>query len=190
MFWGIDREEWLVLWSGVLGAVISASVAATIAVLVLTRSNKHQRAEAALARERAATADIVAAATAFNTAIGKGADRLGGIHLEFTAAAFRWQMEAKGLDFTFTLLIWSTLFGEVVRKANTASAGSETRKAWLALLAEAASIFILFCSDWHRLAAKERVKRVRALDKSRVELEARVAALAGVDAPALSADSS
>lgn len=43
MFWGIDRPEWFLLWSGILGSVISAGVAALVAASVLVRSNRHQR---------------------------------------------------------------------------------------------------------------------------------------------------
>lgn len=42
MFWGIDRPEWFLLWSGILGAVVSAAVAAWVASRVLVRSNRHQ----------------------------------------------------------------------------------------------------------------------------------------------------
>ncbi|MCC3276410.1 hypothetical protein LJ753_11065 [Arthrobacter sp. zg-Y20] len=51
MFMGIDRDAWISLWAGALGAVpaavMSAAVAAWVAVTVLNRSNAHQRLIAA-----------------------------------------------------------------------------------------------------------------------------------------------
>lgn len=57
MFLGIDRPEWFLLWSGVLGAVLSAGAAAWVAVRVLTRSNRHQRE---LAEEAAVQQALIA----------------------------------------------------------------------------------------------------------------------------------
>ena len=50
MLWGIDRDAWISVWSGALGAipaaVLAAAVAAWVAVTVLNRSNLHQRQQA------------------------------------------------------------------------------------------------------------------------------------------------
>lgn len=60
MFMGIDVDGWMQLWNGVIGAALSAVLAALVAVFVVWRTNKHQSslAETALAaqREDAATA--------------------------------------------------------------------------------------------------------------------------------------
>lgn len=60
MFMGISEGDWLELWSGFIGALVSAVLAALVAVLVVWRTNKHQSglAKSALAaqREDAATA--------------------------------------------------------------------------------------------------------------------------------------
>lgn len=55
--WGIKEDVWVQLWSGTVGAIVSAGVAALVAVLVLTSSNAHQRklaAEAARKQEKTA----------------------------------------------------------------------------------------------------------------------------------------
>lgn len=84
MFWGLDRDAWIGLWSGVIGSIVAAGVGALVALMVVTLSNRHQsalaerallesrqqakaqleeqRREAGKAREVAAVADFVAAA--------------------------------------------------------------------------------------------------------------------------------
>jgi hypothetical protein len=63
MLWGISAADWLELWSGTIGALVSAVAAALVAWLVVRATNKHQGeiAKAALKaqREDAATALIV-----------------------------------------------------------------------------------------------------------------------------------
>lgn len=67
MFMGIDRDAWISIWAGALGAipaaVISAAVAAWVAVRVLNRSNLQQQRLAARAvaheKKRAAVAALL-----------------------------------------------------------------------------------------------------------------------------------
>ncbi|MDD7834994.1 hypothetical protein [Paenarthrobacter sp. AB444] len=42
--WGIGQEGWLQLWSGFIGSVTGAIAATLVALLVLRRTNRHQRA--------------------------------------------------------------------------------------------------------------------------------------------------
>lgn len=59
--WGIKEDVWIQLWSGTVGAIVSAGVAALVAVLVLTSSNAHQRklaAEAARKQEETANRQL------------------------------------------------------------------------------------------------------------------------------------
>lgn len=42
MLWGLGPESWLQLWSGVIGSIVGAIGAAVVALLVLSRTNRHQ----------------------------------------------------------------------------------------------------------------------------------------------------
>ena len=183
MLWGIDRPEWLVLWSGVLGAVISASVAATIAVLVLQRSNRHQqllveqqqamqRAEAALSRERLATADIMSAVGGFRTAAEASLDAIQEQGLAFHAAAFRWHIEVDGVDLVTALLPWSNVMSNAANRQYVAKTKGdrETAKAWSDLLLEATARMLSFALVWHREPDTREVELKRlAENKNRME---------------------
>jgi len=65
MFWNITADNWALLWSAVIGAIIAGGSAAAVAMVVLRKTNKHQtlqadrelafqkaQADAALAREQ------------------------------------------------------------------------------------------------------------------------------------------
>lgn len=42
MFWGISADNWALLWSAVIGAIIAGGTAAGVALWVLGRTNTHQ----------------------------------------------------------------------------------------------------------------------------------------------------
>lgn len=50
---GISSADWLQLWNGVVGAALSAVLAALVAVFVVWRTNKYQGKQSALARSDA-----------------------------------------------------------------------------------------------------------------------------------------
>lgn len=122
-FWGISEGVWVQLWSGTLGAVVSAGVAAWVAVSVLKRSNRtqqdlvvlqlrEQRREASEVREKAAVADTIAAAMGLAPACRESRDA---VHREtalLRSALVRWRLELGSSKLGAELQRWeSTLLG-------------------------------------------------------------------------------
>ncbi|MDK1360299.1 hypothetical protein QNO00_08475 [Arthrobacter sp. zg-Y1219] len=126
-FWGIERDEWIELWAGLLGAVpaavLSAAVAALVAVFVLGRSNRHQQAlveeqlkvqrnEAALAGEKAAMADLIAITNRFvSYGVGTDPDLIRRATVSFTAASYRWALETGDRNHASVLLSCASVLG-------------------------------------------------------------------------------
>lgn len=115
MLWGLDRDAWISIWSGTLGAipaaVLAAGAAAWVAVMVLSRSNKHQqdlveqqlsaqRTSVALEREMSAMAEVLAAASKF-TYLPYDASRADAMEqiAGFRAAVYRWALETQEMKF-------------------------------------------------------------------------------------------
>lgn len=113
--WGIQEGVWVQLWSGTVGAIVSAGVAALVAVLVLTRSNAHQqklaaegmarqkelaehqlaeqREEAGRVRERAALSEVVFATEWLFVVIDAPTDEIDRHFPVLLAAMARWRIE-------------------------------------------------------------------------------------------------
>lgn len=190
MFWGIDRNEWLVLWSGVLGASISASVAATIAVLVLVRSNRHQqelverqlvehRREASISREKTAVADVVETANGFLAAAESGLDDIQSQTLAFRSASFRWQMEIDDLNLVLDLIQWANVLGDAAQGRYLAERVPEQKEEfneWSGVLTESISTVFAFGLTWYRLPS-ERMAAIKNFKASRAAMEQRIKAI-------------
>lgn len=59
MFWGLDGNQWLQLWSGTIGAFVAALIGGFVALGVVRLTNGQQRKIAAEAREINAISEIV-----------------------------------------------------------------------------------------------------------------------------------
>ncbi|MDN4611927.1 hypothetical protein [Arthrobacter burdickii] len=99
MLWGIDTNSWAQLWSGVIGSFIAAIVGGLVALLVVRLTNSHQSKIAAVGRERAAAADLLAATNGILKMYDEGKHKVRELVVEAQAAAFRWAMDTthKGL---------------------------------------------------------------------------------------------
>ncbi|WP_341394049.1 hypothetical protein [Arthrobacter sp. G119Y2] len=121
--WGITEGVWVQLWSGTAGALVSAGVAALVAVVVLRRSNRHQQAlveeqlevqrnESALAREKAAMTDLIGITNKFiSYGVGTDPDLIRGTTVSFTAASFRWALETGDRNHASVLLSCASVLG-------------------------------------------------------------------------------
>lgn len=130
--WGIEESVWVQLWSGTVGAIVSAGMAALVAVMVLTRSNTHQRklaaealahqkalgeqqlaeqrAEAARVREQAAIAEVIIAAEQFMHVSRESTEELTRHLVVFQSAVARWRVElGPGSPLTGELMNWITV---------------------------------------------------------------------------------
>lgn len=130
MLWGIDRDAWISIWAGALGAipaaVLAAAVAAWVAVSVLNRSNRHQqglvekqvseqRRLAVVEREMSAMAELLASASKFtylpyDATQAEVMEQIAG----FRAAAYRWALETREMKF----------LGELERSSQILAVGS------------------------------------------------------------------
>lgn len=61
MLWGIDRSEWIQLWSGGVGAFVAALIGGLAALLVVRLTNRQQGLEASKGRQIAAIGELVVA---------------------------------------------------------------------------------------------------------------------------------
>lgn len=164
MLWGIDRDEWVQLWSGGLSAVLSAAVAAIVAIVVLTRSSRHQqslverqldeqRTEAALTREKAAMADLMAAATRF-ISFDERYKHASVTELisAYIAATYRWALEADERDRTGKLVRCVKILGPcsfAESATGTASNSPVTAAEWGEIVSEIVGALSVFGLDWY-----------------------------------------
>lgn len=161
--WGIEEGVWVQLWSGTVGAIVSAGVAALVAILVLTRSSRtqldlvekqltEQRLEASRARARSATAEFVASVSDFRTAAIAGVDAVKNQSHEFVTAAYKWQLEMGTVDEILKLLAWDgTLVGLALRvQSDPEGHSDEEDRTWDAVLEEAISVLFAFGLSWNR----------------------------------------
>lgn len=194
--WGIEEDVWVQLWSGAIGAIPAALLAAWVAVSVLRRSNRYQqelverqlavqRQEAALSREKAATADVVAVANGFLSVLDEGPDAVQRQALAFRAACFRWQIEIEDLDLILDLVLWANVLadaanGHLIEKVTP---GSTIENEWRKALTASISSIFAFSLGWYRLP-DDRLNTVAGLKKRRGELEEQIKALSRKDATA------
>lgn len=157
-FGDISRSEWVQLWSGVLGAVVSSGVAALVAVLVLTRSNKvqrklaaealahqkaqgeaqlaEQRAEAARVREQAAIAEVIIATERFGIVSLEAMSDVRKHLPVFQAAAARWRVELGSGSMESELMTWTKILYEaacarvIERQGAEEGRGGDEQAAW------------------------------------------------------------
>lgn len=191
MYWGIDRAEWLLLWSGVLGAVVSAAVAALVATFVLVRSNKHQlklsleaaetqravalkqlteqRSEAARSREQAALAEVIVAVEQLVAMSPRPNGEVRSYSMAFKAAMARWRIELASSVMEVELRRWSRILTRKALGVSRAkeSGNSENFRAALNGLEVAASGLMSVVLAWpaadgaERAALQERLSALR-----------------------------
>lgn len=168
--WGIDEGVWIQLWSGVLGAGVSAGVAALVAIFVLRRSNKHQqllieqqlatqRASEVRSREKSAMAEILSSTHGFLRAMNEGNDAIAFQSAEFMTNVFRWSLEAadgqQSADSraSTTLRMFGNLLSDTasgVRKVVERDGwDSANRSPWGALFADTARAVTDFGMNWY-----------------------------------------
>lgn len=173
--WGIEEGVWVQLWSGAVGAIFSAAAAAAVAVMVLARSNAHQRklasealehqkilgeqqlaeqkAEAARVREQAAIAEVIITAERF-IPISRGSLNDVNDHLVvFQSAVARWRVElGVGSPLTDELLKWTTLHFVAARNRAAARSHGENEQADIAFghLSKAVTSLSTLALGWAR----------------------------------------
>lgn len=157
MFLGIDRPEWIELWAGLLGAIpaaiISAAVAAWVAVTVLSRSTKHQtdlakdqlaaqRSEAGDIRRKAVMADLLGVASGFTLAAEESPAAVQAQSVQFETATYRWLFEVDNDEHRDELFGWLELLWEPAwHLAMIADAPEDTRNEWSLFLNGAIGVF-------------------------------------------------
>lgn len=168
--WGIKEDVWVQLWSGTVGAMVSAGVAALVAIFVLRRSNKHQqllieqqiatqRAAEVRSREKSAMAEILSATHGFLRAMNEGEDAIAFQSAEFMTNVFRWSLEAADGNQSADSRASTTLrtFGNLL--SDTASGTRKVverdgwdganRSPWGALFADTARAVTDFGMNWY-----------------------------------------
>jgi hypothetical protein len=156
-FGGIDEGVWVQLWSGTIGAIVSAGVAAWVAVGVLRRSNrkqqelvelqlKEQRKEAEQARRSAVLADLLAAATGFMGASKVDPDAVVTQRFLFQTHAYRWELEGRDSTYRMEIFKWGTvLYVPAFALSKIGSAPEELRSKWTTFLEEVETDFSAGC---------------------------------------------
>ena len=184
MLWGIDRDAWISVWAGALGAipaaVISAGVAAWVAVTVLNRSNMHQqrlaqdqlaeqRAEAARERERAALAEVIFAAESLFLAANDSAERIRELIPVLQSAMARWRIEEGHAPMQSELMGWSSLLVDAADgRLNAKASGSpEEEEAARERLTDVAAEIVVVALIWPDSDAAERQKLRERMNKAR-----------------------
>lgn len=156
-FGGIDEEVWVQLWSGTLGAVVSAAVAAWVAVAVLKRSNRKQQElvelqlqkqglQAEQARRNAVLADLLTAANGFMTAAKVSPEAVEEQRLIFETHTYRWELEGRASDNRMEFFKWSAvLYGPAFALSSIPSAPKAIERKWTDFLKKVESNFTGGC---------------------------------------------
>lgn len=182
-FWGIEEGVWVQLWSGAIGAVFSAAVAALVAALVLTHSNANQRAlaqrqmaeqraEASRAREYAAAADVLASVEWLNVVSRRSPEAVSAQVSVLLAAIARWRVEMGKAPMERELREWSVvLIGAAEKTVAAAGLGDAERESAGEHMTDVAAEVINVALQWPSASAENRVLMQRHLAKVRSELE-------------------
>lgn len=200
MFLGIDRDAWISIWAGGLGAipaaVISAAVAAWVAVKVLNRSNKHQqklaaeaiahqkelgerqleeqRAEAARSREHAAVADVLTSVESLHFVNRSSLEAVSAQVSIFMAAIARWRVEMGKSPMERELREWSVLLiGAVGERTAAEELGDEEREGTREHMTDVAAELINVALQWPSASAETRVLMQKHLTEARARQERR-----------------
>lgn len=179
-FGGIQEGVWVQLWSGTIGAIVSAGVAALVAVMVLAGSNDHQRklaekqlaeqrAEAGLVRERAAIAEVMVACEGFLKASERSLAEVRNHLSLFQAAVARWRVELGNGEMQSELLRWNQVF--FIAAGNHALARGANREAF-DILSKAISSFTFILLAWPEADATGRCRLRTHLTEERDVIEA------------------
>lgn len=187
MFWGIDRDAWISIWAGALGAipaaVISSAVAALVAVLVLTHSNAsqralaqrqlaEQRAEGARSREHAAVADVLASVESLIVVSRSSPEAVPAQVSIFLAAIARWRVEMGKSPMERELREWSlVLIGAVGERVAAAGLGDAEREDAGEHITDVAAEIINVALQWPSASTETRVLMQTHLTKARARLE-------------------
>lgn len=200
MLWGIDRDVWISIWSGGLGAipaaVISAVVAAWVAVKVLSRSNEHQqklaseaiaqqkelgerqldeqRAEAARSREHAAVADVLTSVESLHVVNRSSLEAVSAQVSIFLAAMARWRVEMGKSPMEGELREWSVLLiGAVGGRVAAEELGDEEKEDAGEHMTDVAAELINVALQWPSASAETRVLMQKRLAEARARLARR-----------------
>lgn len=100
MFWGIDQQDWMQLWSGAIGSFVAAIIGGLVAWMVvkLTHSRQKQlveaqRRDAADDRERRIIGELLVAAHDMLDALWEGADALEKVRQRMSATINVWKID-------------------------------------------------------------------------------------------------
>lgn len=186
MFLGIDRPEWFLLWSGILGAVVSAAVAALVATVVLALSNRHQiklseeaaeeqrkivlmqldeqRSEAARSREQTALAEVLIAVEGLTMEMRSTEDVRAYVPT-LNAAMARWRIELGGGAMEREVMRWPMLLRRLALKVVF---GKESGAGWADEFARLGSAIEQLSSVVLAWQTADRERRAELHDKLRV----------------------
>lgn len=103
MFWNITADNWTLLWSAVIGAIIAGGAAAAVATAVLRKTNAHQaklarrqldeqRNQAELARRIDALAEFSSIVMSMAVKRDEGFNVLADMGMASNAALMRWEL--------------------------------------------------------------------------------------------------
>lgn len=152
MFWGIDRDVWSLLWSGVLGSFVAAVVGGLVALFVVRLTNAHQTRLSREAREKAAMAELEASATQFVLEYGRKTDTTPVMH-QMLAAAARWRIESANTELGDEIVEWPGFLVLLAVKAlDEKKSGTGSDEAQDRLRAGLARVQLI-CSRWYRPSA-------------------------------------
>ena len=206
MLWGIDRDAWIQLWAGLLGAipaaVLSAAVAAWVAVRVLERSNRHQkelagqqlaeqRNEAGEVRRKVVMADLLGTTSGFTIAAEDGTSAVQAQVVLFETNAHRWSFEVGGRDHLMELLAWNELLWEpAYHLAAFQGVPGTTRHEWSLFLNETIGAFASIAMALVTGQDPAGSEHLESMKSKREELESRwhddllVMSMSGASSPA------
>lgn len=165
MFWGIDRPEWVQLWSGTVGAFLAALIGGLVALAVVRLTNRSQARLAAEAREKAAIADLVAGSDRFLTEYRAGFTSIEPLAHLVEAAGVRWRMELSHEGMKAEIFRWPAILRNRARRAYEASSEGNSNTVEYEALLDAVAELRFAVMDWPSIDDKERDRMVRKLSR-------------------------
>ena len=166
MFWGLDGNQWLQLWSGTAGAFVAAVIGGLVALVVVNLANRHQSrisahqlrqqaADASRSRETRVIADLIVACHDMLAAVLVSDAELEAVRRRVYAFLVTWKLESSDPSLFKVVMGWPHWIMNAGNNARQ-SPKSEQRVKWHADFRERVGKFATAVEAWPNATADER----------------------------------
>ena len=152
-----------------MGTLVAAIVGGLVALLVVRLTNKHQSRLAAIAREKAAIADVIAGADMLLTEYSWGVKGIDAAANALGAAAARWCMELSDPKMAGEILLWSPYLGRLAFGAHEAEQAIITHTTEFDALLKSVNVLRFSVLGWPSADKEEQKRLVQQLESARSE---------------------